>query len=85
MSHISTCAKSNGQNSILEARNSARYERAPRIPFALVAAYLLVARKMLRPAAKKKKQNIPMSKTIAMSKRIGLKRSMFVDSDDDMK
>ena len=65
------------QNSILEARHSARCERAATVLFALVA-YLLVIYKMLRPAAKKKPQNI------AMSKRIELKRTRIEDSDDDM-
>ena len=71
------------QNNILEARHSARCERAPTILFAAASSYLLVIYKMLRPAAKKKIR-IPMCKTIAMSKIIELKRSIFEDSDDDM-
>ena len=39
---------------------------------------------MLRPPARKNKICIPMCKTIAMSKIIELKRSIFEDSDDDM-
>ena len=52
------------QNSILEARHSARCERAPTILFAVSSSSLLVIYEMLRPAAHKKKICIPNNRHV---------------------